>query len=196
MAVYPCIKGGNMTEKKTTKKGKKFEAEIGSELKETKEQTAIKVKKKYTVEQLVKAIEDVSVEINNAYFRTPYNRCPDCNKGDNTVMAHFGFGGANKLGNLRSFNATIGDVIAWSADTYKGISIIKAKNNGVYELETAPFTVARKEPAVIEKMVVPSKFRLVIGEMAEFLANPDMYVEVELVKIGNGEYPNVIKTKL
>lgn len=185
-----------MAEKKTTKKGKKFEAEIGSELKEVKEQTSIKTKKNYTTEQLVKAIEDVSVEINNAYFRTPYNRCPDCNKGNNAIMAHFGYGGANKIGNLRGFNATVGDVIAWSANTYKGISIIKSKNNGIYELETAPFLVARKEPAVVERMVVPSKFRPVIGEMAEFLANPDMYGEVELVKIGNGEYPDVIKAKL
>ena len=185
-----------MTEKKNARKGKKFEAEIGSELKEVKEQTAIRDKKKYTPEQLVKAIEDVSIQINNAYFRTPYNRCPDCNKGNNTVMAHFGFGGANKLGNLRGFNATIGDVIAWSADTYKGLSIIKDKNNGVYELETAPFNVARKEPAVIERMIVPSIYRPIIGEMAEYLANPDLYEDAELVKIGNGEYPDVIGKKL
>ena len=89
-------------------------------------------------------------------------------------MAHFGFGGANKIGNLRGFNATIGDVIAWYADTYKGLSIIKDKNNGVYELETAPFNVARKEPAVIERMIVPSIYRTIIGEMAEYVANPDL----------------------
>lgn len=184
-------------DKKTTKRGKKFEAEKGSELKETKEQTAIKEnKKKYTAEQLVKAIEDVSVEINNAYFRTPYNRCPDCNKGNNTIMAYFGFGGANKIGNLQGFQATIGDVIAWSADTYKGLSIVKDKFNGVFELETAPFVTARKEPAIIERMVVPQKFRHVIGLMAEYLTNPDLYKNEVLVKIGKGEYPDVIKAEL
>lgn len=184
-------------DKKIVKRGKKFEAEKGSELKETKEQTAIKEdKKKYSTEQLVKAIEDVSVEINNAYFRTPYNRCPDCNKGNNTILAYFGIGGANKIGNLQGFQATIGDVIAWSADTYKGLSIVKGKNNGVFELETSPFVTARKEPAVIERMIVPTKFRPVIGLMAEYLANPDLYDGAELVKIGNGEYPDVIKSKL
>lgn len=184
-------------DKKTTKRGRKFEAEKNAELKEVKEETAIQSpKKKYSAEQLVKAIEDVSVEINNAYFRTPYNRCPDCNKGNNTILAYFGIGGANKIGNLKGFQATKGDVIAWSADTYKGLSIVKSKDNGIFELETAPFIAARKEPAVIERMIVPEKFRSVIGLMAEYLANPDLYEGAELVTIGKGEYPDVIKSKL
>jgi len=184
-----------MTEKKI-KKGKKFEAEIGAEPKEVAEQTAIKEKKKYTIEQLITAVEDVSVEINNAYFRTPYNRCPDCNKGNNTVLAYFGEGGTNKIGNLRNFQATIGDLIAWSSQTYKGLSFVKDKQNGTFILETSPFVVARKEPAVIEKMLVPSVYRPAIGLMAEYLANPDLYENAELVKIGNGEYPDVIKRQL
>lgn len=183
-------------EKQTKKRGKKFEAEIGAEPKFVAEDTAIREKKKYTPEQLVKAIEDMSVEINNAYFRTPYNRCPDCNKGQNAVMGHFGLAGANKIGNLKGFQATIGDVIAWNSDTYKGLSIVKDKNNGVFELETSPFHTPRKEPAVIERMVVPEKYRPVIRLMAEFIANPDLEDGQELVKIGNGEYPDVIKGQL
>lgn len=179
------------------KKAEKFEAEKGSELKTVAEDEAIKTdKKKYTTEQLIKVIEDVSLEVNNAYFRTPYNRCPDCNKGNNTVMAYFGEDGASKIGNLRGFQATIGDLIAWSSLTYKGLSFVKSKLNGVFELETSPFLVARREPAVIEKMLIPAKYRPIIGQMAEYLANPDLYADEELVKIGNGEYPNAIKTQL
>lgn len=183
-------------ETRKTKRGKKLEAEIGAEPKEVKEDNAVKTsKKKYLSEHLVKAIEDVSVEINNAYFRTPYNRCPHCHKGNNSVMAHFGANGANKIGNLRGFQATIGDVIAWSSDHYKGLSVVQGKLNGVFELATAPFDKFIKEPAVIERMVVPQKYRPVIGKMATYLANPDLY-EGELVKIGNGEYPNAFKEEL
>lgn len=181
-------------EKQTKKRGKKFEAEIGAEPKVVAEDKAIKDKKKYTPEHLVKAIEDVSVEVNNAYFRTPYNRCPDCNKGNNTIMGHFGLDGANKLGNLKNFQATKGDVIVWSSDTYKGLSIVKGKNNGVFELETSPFDVPRKEPAVIERLLVPQKYRHIIGLMAEFLANP--HECEEMAKIGKGDYPDVIKRQL
>ena len=189
-----------MTEelKNKAKRGKKLEAEKGSEPKIVAEDNAVKeeVKKKYSSQHLIEAIEDVSIEVNNAYFRTPYNRCPNCNKGNNAVMGHFGLDGNNKLGNLKGFQATIGDVIAWSSDTYKGLSIVKGKENGVFELETSPFDTPRKEPAVIERMVVPSALRPIIGEMATYLANKELYNDVELVKIGKREYPNAIKRKL
>ena len=45
-------------------------------------------------------------------------------------------------------------------------------------------------------MVVPEKYRPVIRLMAEFIANPDLEDGQELVKIGNGEYPDVIKGQL
>lgn len=177
------------------KRGKKIEAELNADLKEVKEDVAIKEKKSYSIESLVIAINDLSLELNNPYFKAPFNRCPDCNKGNNTILAHFGVNGKNKIGNLKGFQATIGDVIAWYGQTYKGISIVKGKNNGVFELETSPFEIARKEPAVVERMVIPEKYRSILGEMATYLSNKDLY-KGDLTTIGEGEYPNVIRTKL
>lgn len=175
----------------------KFEAEKGAEPKQVEEMTAVKEKIKYSPEMLVAAIEDVALEVDNAYFRHPFKKCPSCYKeGMNSILAHFGVGGKNKIGNLKGFQATIGDVIAWNSDTYKGLSIVKDKNNGVFELETSPFYTPRKEPAVIERMVVPEKYRPIIRLMAEFIANPELEDGQELVKIGNGEYPDVIKGQL
>lgn len=187
-----------MTEeiKKSKKRGKKIEAERGAEPQIVKEDEAIKEEKKYEVSHLIMAIEDLSIKVNNAYFKAPFNRCPDCNKGNNTIMAHFGVGGANKIGNLAGFQATIGDVIGWSGNTYKGISIVKGKMNGVFELETAPFDVPRKEPAVVERMVVPSIYRPILGEMAEFLASGVDAEGEDFVEIGKRKYPNVIAEKL
>lgn len=183
-------------EKENKKRAKKIEMEVNSEPKVVKEDLAIQEKKTYTMENLVRAIEDLSVEINNAYFRTPYNRCPNCNKGNNNILAHFGILGKNKIGNLKGFNATIGDVIAWSSSTYKGLSVIKEKYNGTFTLETSPFDIPRKEPAVVERLVIPSLYRPVIGKMAMYLTYGIQDENITLVKIGNGEYPDVIKAKL
>ena len=174
---------------------KKFEAEIGAEPKIVAEDVAIRDKKKYTSTELVRAITDVSLYIDNAYFRTPFKRCPKC-FDSSTIMAHFGIKGKNTIGNLRGFSATIGDVIAWSSRTYKGLSIVKSKLNGIYELETECFDKELKEPAIVELMLVPSKLKPVIEEMATYLANKDLYEGVELVKIGDEEYPNAFREKL
>lgn len=156
------------------------------------------VQKEYSPEDFAIAVNDLSLLVNNAYFRTPFARCPDCNKGMNTIMAHFGKGAANKIGNLIGFQATIGDVIAWNSPTFKGLSVVKTKDNGVFGLETFGFTPERKEPAVIEKIIIPSKYRPLIGKMATYLANKNSpeYAEVELVKIGESEYPIAIKKEL
>lgn len=186
-----------MTEKKvkTRKNRKKFEAEIGSEPKIVAEDVAIRDKKKYTSKELVRAITDVSLSVDNAYFRTPFKRCPKC-FDSSTIMAHFGVKGKNTIGNLKGFSATIGDVIAWSSRSYKGLSIVKGKLNGVYELETECFDKELKEPAIVELMLVPNKLKPVIEEMATYLANKDLYEGEELVKIGEEEYPNAFRTKL
>ncbi len=146
------------------------------------------------MEQLVIAIEDLALQVDNAYFRHPFKKCPDCNKSD-TIMGYFGVDGANKISNLKGFQAIVGDVISWHSNTYKGISIVKSKNNGVFELETSPFVVARKEPAIVERMVIPIRYRAIIAEMAQFLVD-GINDGQELVKIGNGEYPSVIAEKL
>lgn len=174
----------------------KIEAEQNSEITIPKENLSIQEKKMYSTENLIKAMEDLSLYVNNAYFRTPYNRCPNCNKGFNNILAHFGTKGKNTIGNLKGFNATIGDVIAWSSPTYKGLSIVKAKNNGVFELETSPFEKPRKEPAVIERLVVPSLYRTILGEMAEYLENEYKDEDTVLVAIGKRDYPDVIRKKL
>lgn len=180
---------------KTKKNRKKIEVEIGSEPKIVAEDVAIKDKKKYTKRELVQAITDVSLYIDNAYFRTPFKRCPKC-FDSSTIMAHFGINGKNTIGNLKGFSATIGDVIAWSSRTYKGLSIVKSKLNGVYELETDCFDVELKEPAIVELMLVPSKLKPVIEEMATYLTNKDLYENEELVRIGDEDYPDVIRRKL
>ena len=111
-------------------------------------------------------------------------------------MAHFGIKGKNTIGNLKGFIATIGDVIAWNSRTYKGLSIVKSKLNGIYELETECFDKELKEPAIVELMLVPNKLKPIIEEMATYLANKDLYKGVELVKIGDEEYPNAFREKL
>ena len=177
----------------------KFEAEKGAEPKQVKEMTAVKEKIKYSPEMLVSAIEDVALEVNNAYFRHPFKKCPSCYKNSlNAVLAHFGAGGKNKIGNLKGFQATIGDVIAWTSDSYKGMSIVKGKNNGVFELETSPFEIPRKEAAIIERVVIPEKYRNVIAKMADYKAGNllEGWSGEETVTIGKGEYPNVIKEEL
>lgn len=177
----------------------KFEAEKGAEPKQVKEITAIKEKIKYSPGMLVAAIEDVALEVDNAYFRHPFKKCPSCYKeGMNSVLAHFGLGGKNKIGNLKGFQATIGDVIAWTSDTYKGMSIVKSKNNGVFELETSPFEIPRRESAVVERIVIPEKYRSVIGKMADYRAGnlPEGWSGVTVAVIGKGEYPSVIKEEL
>lgn len=178
--------------------GKKLEAEIGAEPKVVAEEKAIKEKKTYSQVALINAIEDLALKIDNAFFKHPFKRCPDCNKkSNNTVLAYFNCGGKNKIGNLKGFDATIGDVISWYSDSYKGISIVKGKNNGVFELETEPFDVPRKEAAVIERMVIPSMYRPIIGEMAEFLSQDLVITDFEnYTEIGKRIYPNAIAEKL
>lgn len=162
------------------------------------EDMAILKLKKYTQTQFVTAVYDLSLELNNPYFKAPFVRCPNCDKGDNAIMAHFGDGGDNKIGNLKGFQATIGDIIAWNSNSFKGLSVIKTRDNGIFGLETSHFEVSRKEPAVIEKMIVPEKYRALLGEMATFLANKDnvIFKDAELIKIGESEYPIAIKEKL
>ena len=175
----------------------KFEAEKGAEPKVVAEQKAIKPKVAYNPEHLVNAIEDLALEIDNPYFRHPFKKCPTCYKdGFNSVLIHFGTLRPNKLGVLDGFEATIGDVIAWTSEHFKGMSIVKGKNNGVYELETSPFVEPHIESAVVERIVIPEKYRHILGQMAQFLAlNKDVY-KGELVKIGKGEYPSAIKEQL
>lgn len=177
----------------------KFEAEKGAELKQVEEITAVREKIKYSPEMLVSAIEDVALEVNNAYFRHPFKKCPSCYKNSlNAVLAHFGAGGKNKIGNLKGFQATVGDVIAWTSDSYKGMSIVKGKNNGVFELETSPFEIPRKEAAIVERVVIPEKYRNVIAKMTDYKAGnlPEGWAGEATVAIGRGEYPNVIKEEL
>lgn len=157
---------------------------------------AVENLKDYTQEQFIMAVLDLASHVNNAYFRTPFNKCPDCNKGNNAVMAHFGASGNNKIGNLSGFQATIGDIISWNSSTFKGISVVKSKQNGVFELETSPFNEARKEPAIIERLVVPAKYRPILGDMAKYLANKDILDVKKLTQIGEREYPNAIAKKL
>lgn len=152
--------------------------------------------KDYTSEHFIAAVSDLALHVNNAYFRTPFTKCPDCNKGNNAIMAHFGDGGANKIGNLKGFQATIGDIISWKSDNHIGISVVKSKENGVFGLETSHFGVMRKEPAVIEKLIVPSKYRPILGKMAVYLANKDEISAEKLVKIGEREYPSAIAKEL
>ena len=54
----------------------------------------------------------------------------------------------------------------------------------------------RKEPAVIEKLIVPSKYRPILGKMAVYLANKDEISAEKLVKIGEREYPSAIAKEL
>jgi hypothetical protein len=159
-----------------------------------KEQT----RKKFGMGEFLVAACDLSIQLDNPYFKTPYNRCPDCNKGNNSALVYFGVAGKNKIGNLKKFNATVGDLISWNSDTYKGLSVIKSKENGVYELETSPFDTPRMEPAVVERMVIPTKYREAIDEMADYLANIgiDMQIIKAFSKIGDREYPDVIAKKL
>lgn len=154
--------------------------------------------REYSPAELATAAYDLSLELNNPYFKAPFIRCPNCNKGSNAVMVHFGQGGDNKIGNLKGFQATIGDIIAWNSDNFKGLSIVKSKDNGVFGLETSHFEVSRIEPAVIEKMIVPEKYRKMLGQMATFLANKKaaIFKDVELVKIGESEYPCAIREQL
>ena len=187
-------KGGIMTKDKV-----KFEAEKGAEPKKVAEQIAVKEKKVYNPEQLVQAIEDLALEVDNAYFRHPFNKCPSCYKTSlNAVLCQFGQSGANKIGGLRGFDATIGDVIAWTSEHYKGMSIVKGKNNGVYELVTSPFTEPHLESAIIERVVIPEKYRKPLAEMAYYLAGhfPEGREDATTATIGKGEYPNVIKEQL
>ena len=162
------------------------------------EDMAILKLKEYNQPQFVTAVYDLSLELNNPYFKAPFVRCPNCDKGSNAIMAHFGEGGDNKIGNLKGFQATIGDIIAWNSNSFKGLSVVKTRDNGIFGLETSHFEVSRKEPAVIEKMIVPEKYRALLGEMATFSANKDnvMFKDVELVKIGESEYPIAIKKQL
>lgn len=153
--------------------------------------------KKYLPKHYFQALQDLSIEVNNAYFRLPFVRCPECNKKSNSaIMAHFGISKKNTIGNLKGFSATIGDIISWFSDSYRGVSRVIGKANGVYELEDVEFDIPRKEIAIVEKMIIPSKYLPVIEEMATFLSYPFVSDENELVKIGNGEYPSVIKSKL
>lgn len=175
----------------------KFEAEKGAEPIVVAEQKAIKKKPSYNPEQFVNAIEDLALEVDNAYFRHPYKKCPSCYKNSlNAVLVHFGTIAPNKLGKLKNFDATIGDIIAWTSEHFKGMSIVKSKNNGTFELETKPFAEPHIESAIIERVVIPEKYRSIIGQMAEFIASNKEEYKGELVKIGKGEYPNVIKEQL
>lgn len=181
--------------KEASKKNKiKIEAETNSKPKIPKELKSIE--KKTKMDLYVKALEDLSFEINNAYFRTPYNRCPNCNKGFNNVLAYFGCNGSDTIGNLKGFNATINDIIAWSSQTYKGLSIVESKNNGVFKIATKPFNTPRKEPAVIERLVLPSMYRQVVEEMVAYLEEEKKDEDMDMSKIGKGEYPSAIKRKL
>lgn len=152
----------------------------------------------YSDEHFISAVYDLSLELNNPYFKTPFVRCPNCNEGNNSVVVEFGVGAPNKIGNLKGFQATIGDIISWNSRTYKGLSIIKTKENGVFGLATAHFKNRRKESAVVERMIIPQKYRPIIGEMATYLANMDavVYSKSRLLKIGEGKYPYAIKKKL
>lgn len=185
-------------EKFETNKGNlKFEAEKGAEPKIVAEQKAIKKTIAYNPAHLVNAIEDLALEVDNAYFRHPYKKCPSCYKTSlNAVLVHFGTFKPNKLGTLKNFDATIGDVISWTSEHFKGMSIVKGKNNGIYELETSPFTEPHIESAIIERIVIPEKYRSIIGEMAKFIAEEKENYKGKLVKIGKGEYPSDIKEKL
>lgn len=152
----------------------------------------------YSPSDFITAIYDLSLELDNPYFKTPFNRCADCNKSNGTVMVHFGCGSDNKIGNLKGFQATIGDIIAWNSNNFKGLSIVKSKDNGIFGLETSHFEAEIKEPAVIERMVIPNKYRALLGEMATYLANKTspLFKGVELIKIGESEYPIAIKGQL
>lgn len=152
--------------------------------------------KDYTSEHFVAAVTDLALHVNNAYFRAPFSKCPDCNKGNNTVMAYFGDGGANKIGNLKGFQATIGDIVSWYSNSHIGLSVVKSKENGVFGFETSHFGVMRKEPAVIEKLIVPAKYRPILGKMATYLANKENIEVKKLVKIGEREYPSAITKEL
>jgi hypothetical protein len=152
----------------------------------------------YNQTHFITAVYDLSLELNNPYFKAPFIRCPNCDKGSNAIMAYFGDGGDNKIGNLKGFQATIGDIIAWNSNSFKGLSVVKTRDNGIFGLETSHFEVSRKEPAVIEKMIVPDKYRSLLGEMATFLANKDnvVFKDAKLVRIGESEYPIAIKEQL
>lgn len=152
--------------------------------------------KDYTSEHFVAAVSDLALHVNNAYFRTPFSKCPDCNKGNNSIMAHFGHGGANKIGNLKGFQATIGDIVSWKSDNHIGLSVVKSKENGVFGFETSHFGVMIKEPAVIERLIIPSKYRPILGKMATYLANKENMNVKKLVKIGEREYPSAITKEL
>lgn len=173
-----------------------MEKTIGKEL-VAEDFSAIQLKQ-YSPVDFTKAVFDLSIELDNPYFKAPFVRCPDCNKGNNSIMAYFGQGGSNKIGNLRGFQATIGDIIAWNSDSFKGLSVVTTKDNGVFGLSTEHFSIPRKEPAVVEKMIVPEKYRKMLGNMATYLANKKskIFKGLELVKIGEGEYPSVIKEQL
>ena len=175
---------------------KKITTEKGSEPTVVKEENGIRELKPYSQNELALAINDLALHIDNAYFRSPFNRCPDCNKGNNIILAYFGEEGINKIGNLKGFQATTGDVMSWNSPTYKGLSLIKSKNNGTFELETACFNKPCKEPAIIEKMVVPNKYRPIISEMATYLANIDYFKTKKTKKIGEREYSVDIIKKL
>ena len=177
---------------------RKIQMEKNSKPKMVAEELAEVHLKKYSPEDFAVAVNDLSIKIDNAYFRTPYARCKDCDKGNNTIMAHFGIGGSNKIGNLSGFQATVGDVIAWKSRTFEGLSVIKTKDNGIFGLETSSFPAARKEPAVVEKVLIPTRLRPIIGEMAMYLANKDspVFNNTELAIIGEREYPVDIAGKL
>lgn len=176
---------------RTKIKAEKNTAEVAE-----KEDLAILQLKDYTSEHFVAAVSDLALHVNNAYFRSPFVKCPDCNKGNNAVMAHFGHGGDNKIGNLKGFQATIGDIISWKSDSHVGLSVVKSKENGVFGLETSHFGVMRKEPAVIERLIIPSKYRPILGQMATYLANKENSEVKDLVKIGEREYPSAIAKEL
>lgn len=181
-----------MAEKKKARK--KITTEKNRPIEEVIEDKAIK---SYLPKHYFQALQDLSIEVNNAYFRLSFIRCPECNKKSNSaIMAHFGMNKKNTIGNLKGFSATIGDIISWFSDTYRGVSRVVGKSNGVYELEDVEFDIPRKEIAVIEKIIIPSKYLPIIEEMAMFLSYPFVSDENELAKIGNGEYPSVIKSKL
>lgn len=162
----------------------------------TEEQAASCDIKGYTLENFLSAVMDLSLAVNNAYFKAPFVRCPSCNQGNNAIMAHFGHGGSNKIGNLKGLQASIGDIIAWHSDSFSGISIVKSKDNGVFGLESNHFDKPRKEPAVIERLIVPQKYRPILGKMALYLSNKEKYKNVKLSRIGQGEYPSAIAKEL
>jgi len=174
----------------------KISLEKNSEPEIVKEDLAILKLKDYKVEHYLNAVLDLSEHVDNVYFKAPFQRCPGCHKSGSAVMAHFGQGGSNKIGNLKGFDATIGDVIGWSSSSYNGISIVKSKDNGVFMLESEHFSLDRKEPAVIEKLLIPEKFVPILTQMAIYLANAKKYKKTDLVKIGQREYPSVIAEQL